>query len=296
MIAFPRFWWLQSPHKKGLEGEKVMTMFKGIMLAAAILLVVPSAAIAADDPYSGKVAIITGSSSGLGEALTKIAAEKGMRLMLVDINLAPSTQLAEEIVNNGGEAFAIRVDLSKPSERPKIIEAAMDRYGRIDYLMNNAGYTYLATLEQMELHESRRIMEVNYWAYVDLANRVIPIMKEQGEGTIFNVASILGHRSGGPGLGHYAAAKHALIGMFETAAVELADYGIRVRVGSPGGIKTRIAWNSVGPLADERRHRADNWEDPMIVAADIFEKIQGDDVVFYPGSIGRMMEAQNEEN
>lgn len=263
-----------------------------IMLAAIGLTIgMSAAATAKDDAYTGKVGIITGSSSGLGEAMTKIAAEKGMRLLLVDINLAPSTQLAEEIVEAGGEAFAIRVDLSKPEERPAIIDAAMERYGRIDYLFNNAGYTYLATLEQMDLGESRRIMEVNYWAYVDLANRVIPIMKEQGEGTIYNTASILGHNPGGPGLAHYAAAKHALIGMFETAATELEPLGIRIRIGSPGGIRTQIAWNSVGPLADERRHRADNWEDPAIVAADIFDKIQGDEVTFYPGSIGRLMEA-----
>lgn len=267
-----------------------MKSFAALLASTIVLFAATFTANAQDNPYDGKVGIITGSSSGLGEAMTKIAAEKGMRLLLVDINLAPSTKLAEKIVEAGGEAFAIRVDLSKPNERPAIIEAAMERYGRIDYLFNNAGYTYLATLEQMELSESHRIMEVNYWAYVDLANRVIPIMKEQGEGTIFNTASILGHRGGGPGLAHYAAAKHALIGMFETAAIELEPYGIRVRIGSPGGIKTQIAWNSVGPLADERRHRADNWEDASIVAADIFEKIQGESVVFYPGSIGRMME------
>jgi NAD(P)-dependent dehydrogenase (short-subunit alcohol dehydrogenase family) len=128
---------------------------------------------------------------------------------------------------------------------------------------------------------------VNYWAYLDLAQRVIPIMKRQRGGTILNVASVLGHTSASPGLGHYAATKHALVGLFEAAADELRPAGIKVFIASPGGMRTNIMKNAVGPLADQWRNRGSAWGSPAAAAKDIFEKIQGDDVVFYPGRAGR---------
>ena len=114
-------------------------------------------------------------------------------------------------------------------------------------------------------------------------------MKEQGGGTIFNTASILGVRPGPPGLGHYAGTKFALVGMFQVAAKELEPHGIRVFVGAPAGMRTDISKNSIGPLADPETDRAADWEDPAIPARDIFRGIQGDEVVFYPGYIGEQM-------
>jgi NAD(P)-dependent dehydrogenase (short-subunit alcohol dehydrogenase family) len=259
------------------------------LLLATLLLPAgfASAATAADDPYRGKVAVITGSSSGLGRELAEIGAAKGMKLVLADINLAPSQQFAAEVTEAGGEAIAVEVDLAKPEQRARVVEAAMDRFGRVDYLFNNAGYSYLATLEQMDLADAHHLFEVNYWAYVDLANRVIPIMKAQGSGHILNVASILGHRPGSPGLGHYAATKHALVGMFQVAARELEPHNIRVHVASPGGMRTNISKSSTGPLADASRDRAADWEDPAVAANDIFAKMQEDEVVFFPGYVGR---------
>jgi NAD(P)-dependent dehydrogenase (short-subunit alcohol dehydrogenase family) len=242
---------------------------------------------AAADPYRGKVAVITGSSSGLGRELAELAAERGMKLVLADIDLPPSEALAAEVEAAGGQAVAVQVDLAVPAQRERVVETAMERFGRIDYLMNNAGYSYLATLEQMELEQAHHLFEVNYWAYADLAHRVIPIMKAQGSGHILNVASILGHVPGSPGLGHYAATKHALVGLFQVAARELEPHGIRVQIASPGGMRTNIARNAVGPLAEGRRGGADDWEDPAIPARDIFEQMQTDEVVFYPGYVGR---------
>jgi NAD(P)-dependent dehydrogenase (short-subunit alcohol dehydrogenase family) len=141
----------------------------------------------------------------------------------------------------------------------------------------------------MDLEQAHHLFEVNYWAYVDLAQRVIPLMKAQGSGTIFNVASILGVRPAPFGLGHYAGTKHALVGLFQTAAQELEPHGIRVYVGAPAGMRTNISKNSVGPLADPEVDRAADWEDPAIAAEDIFAGIRGEDVVFYPGYIGEQL-------
>lgn len=255
----------------------------------ACLLVAAATTVRAEDPddrYAGRVIVITGTSSGLGRELAVVAIERGMRLVLVDKDPGPSEAMAAAVREAGGEALFLEVDLADPSQRPRVIEATMEAFGRIDYLFNNAGYSYLALLEQMDLSEAHRLFEVNYWAYVDLAQRVIPIMRAQGGGTIMNVASILGIRPSPPGLGHYAATKHALVGMFQAAARELEDDGIRVFVAAPAGMRTNIARNSTGPLADGGRDRADDWEDPAIPAADIFELIEGDEIVVYPGYIG----------
>lgn len=244
---------------------------------------------AEDDPklFEGKVAVVTGSSYGLGRELVLLGASKGMKMVLVDIRPEPSNELAEQIRSQGGEAVVIEVDLAEADQRSRVIDGAMEAFGQIDYLFNNAGYSYLATLEQMDITQAQHMFEVNYWAYADLAQRVIPIMRAQGGGTILNVSSILGMRAAPPGLGHYAGNKHALHGLFQTAAQELEEANIKVFIAAPAGMRTQISKHSVGPLADPENDRAASWEDPAIAARDIFDSIQGDEVVFNPGYIGR---------
>ncbi|WP_150277994.1 SDR family NAD(P)-dependent oxidoreductase [Halopseudomonas salina] len=237
--------------------------------------------------YHDKVAIVTGSSYGLGHELALLGAEKGMKLVLADIRPDQSETLAEQIRAKGGQAIVVEVDLADAKQRPDVIEAAMDEFGRIDYLFNNAGYSYLATLEQMDSVEAHRLFEVNYWAYADLAQRVIPIMRKQGGGTIVNVSSILGMRAAPANLGHYAATKHALHGLFQSVAQEVQGDNISVFLAAPGGMKTKISQHSTGPMADPENDRAANWEDPAIAAKDIFENMQGEAVIFNPGYVGR---------
>jgi len=240
------------------------------------------------DPYRGKVAIITGSSSGLGLAYAKLAASKGMKLVLADIRPAGSKELADSINKNGGEAVVVDVDLAIADQRPRVIDAAMKKFGRIDYLFNNAGYNYIATLEQLELAEAHRLFEVNYWAYLDLAQRAIAVMKKQGSGTIVNTASIMGHMSGSPSNSQYSATKHAVVALFQAVEQEVKPFGIRIRIVSPGGMKTNIAKYSVGPGAEGRRNRADNWEPPENIAREVFEKIPGNELVIYAGTMAKM--------
>ncbi|MCC5885505.1 MAG: SDR family NAD(P)-dependent oxidoreductase [Gammaproteobacteria bacterium] len=253
-------------------------------VVALIVLLFGSTAVAED--WAGKVAIITGSSSGLGYELALIAAEKDMKLVLADIQPAPSRALAARVLAEGGEAIAVEVDLADPDARAQVVEAALEAFGTVDVLFNNAGYLYAATLEQMDLTAARHQFEVNYWAYADLAQRVIPIMKEAGGGAIVNVASAIIHRPASAGYGHYAATKQAIRGSFEAAAEELAPYGIDVFIASPGGLATNILRNSVGPLAeDSNRDAADSWEHPSVAARDIFDAMGGDDLHLHPGAV-----------
>lgn len=252
-----------------------------------VLTVLAWPAQAQESAFDGKVAVITGSSYGLGRELALLGASEGMKLVLVDRRPEPSQALAEQIRSQGGEAVFVEVDLADAEQRPRVIEQAMAAFGSIDYLFNNAGYSYIASLEQMDIAQAKDMFEVNYWAYADLAQRVIPIMRKQGGGTILNVSSILGMRAAPPGLGHYAANKHALHGLFQTAAQELQADNIKVFIAAPAGMRTNISQHSVGPLANPENDRAADWEDPAIAARDIFDHIQGDEVIFNPGYIGR---------
>tara|TARA_R110000824_G_scaffold4480_7_gene21637 strand:- start:30340 stop:31128 length:789 start_codon:yes stop_codon:yes gene_type:complete len=261
-----------------------MAMLLSVLFASLFAV---TQAQADDSVFEGKVAVITGSSYGLGRELALLGAAEGMKLVLVDRRPAPSQELAEQIRSQGGEAVVIEVDLADAQQRPKVIEGAMEAFGSIDYLFNNAGYSYLATLEQMDMEQAKDMFEVNYWAYADLAQRVIPIMRKQGGGTILNVSSILGMSAAPPGLGHYAGNKHALHGLFQSAAQELKADNIKVFIAAPAGMRTMISQHSVGPLANPENDRAADWEDPAIAARDIFDNIQGDKVIFNPGYIGR---------
>lgn len=236
--------------------------------------------------YQGKVVIITGSSSGLGYELTKLAAQYGMKLVLVDIKPEVSEKFAKDFRAQGGEAITVQADLAKPEERTKAVKAARENFGRVDYLFNNAGYSYLASLEQTDLEQAHHQFEVNFWSYVDLAEQVIPMMKAQGGGTILNISSILGITPAEEGRGHYSATKHALVGLFQAAAKELKPHNIKVFIAAPGGMRTNIAKNSVGPMAEPGVDRAANWQDPAIPAKDIFVAMQKDEVVFRPGYVG----------
>lgn len=263
-----------------------MSNNRWLRIVVALLVTCLGTAAMADGDWRGQVAIITGSSNGLGYELALIAAEKDMKLVLADIDPAPSRALVARVLAEGGEAIAVEVDLADPDARAQVVEAALEAFGTVDVLFNNAGYLYSATLEQMDLEMARHQFEVNYWAYADLARRVIPIMKEAGGGAIVNVASAIIHRPASAGLGHYAATKQAIRGSFEAAAEELAPYGIDVFIASPGGMATNILRNAVGPLAAESdRDAADTWEHPSVAARDIFVAIRGDELHVHPGAV-----------
>lgn len=264
-----------------------MSKLFALLLALSISFVTSATSAATND--ESPVAIVTGSSYGLGKELATLAKEAGMRLVLVDIRPEPSKAMAAAFAEEGTAAVFVEADLADAAQRPQVVEAALENFGRVDYLFNNAGYSYLATHEQMSLEDAHHLFEVNYWAYADLAQRVIAPMREVGGGTIVNVASILGVRPSPPGLGHYGASKHALLGLFQTTAQELEPDNIKIIVAAPAGMSTNISLHSTGPLAEPGNDRAAAWEDPAVAAQDIFDALEGDDVVIYPGYIGKQI-------
>jgi short-subunit dehydrogenase len=230
----------------------------------------------------GKVAVITGSSSGLGLELTKLAIANEMHLVLVDINPEVSNQVVEQYLLDGGKAVSVHADLSDPTQRSTIIEGAINQFGKVDYLFNNAGYAYMSSLADHDMAEAKRLFEVNYWAYVDLSQRALPHMIKNGRGHIINTVSVLGVIPGGAQMGPYAATKHALVGFFQSTATELKGSGVHVKLVCPGGMKTNIIPNARGKYVDQMQHVDDNWEPPVIVAKQIFENLHDGKILQYP--------------
>lgn len=231
---------------------------------------------------NNQVAIITGSSSGLGYELAQLAMAENMDLVLVDILPDESERMASVYRLQGGKAEVIEADLSDPAQRPQIIEKTLATFGRIDYLFNNAGYAYMTSLQEHDLKEAHRLFEVNYWAYVDLAQRVLPHMQQQKSGRIINVSSVLGVIPSGPQFGVYAASKHALVGFFQAVDKELEGSGVEVKLVCPAGMKTNIIPNAVGKQVAQMQHIDDDWEPPVIVATEIFAEKDNGELLQFP--------------
>lgn len=241
------------------------------------------------DIMENKVIVITGTSSGLGKAMVELAARKKMKIVLVDINIAPSKKLAEDINRQGGKAIAIKVDLAKPDEREKIINLTIKKFGRIDYLVNNAGYLYSTKIKDIELKQAHHLFEVNFWAYLDLAIRAIPIMKKQGGGTILNVSSIMGvTRKSQYGAAVYMATKSALIDIFRAMATELKNDNINVKVACPGNMNTGFIKNAIGSEAEKTRElviiegKGNFKTPPEPVAEEIFNRLNQEEIIIFP--------------
>lgn len=188
---------------------------------------------------TGKVALVTGASGGIGRAIAVALASSGAKVILNYLN---SREAAEEaalsIRNNGGEAVAIQADVSKSEEAERLVGEAENAFGRpVDLLINNAGHLVqrIANEEMTEeLYES--IMDVNLKSAVFVSKAVIPGMKAAGGGCIVNMTSVAAHNGGGPGASIYAASKAAVLSYTKGLAKELAANGIRVNAISPGFI------------------------------------------------------------
>jgi len=239
--------------------------------------------------FDGKVVIITGSSHGLGHALAERLAELGAKLVLADIDVRPSAELAQQVVEHHGAAVAVEVDLADPQQRQRVLDTARERFGTIDVLFNNAAYVYTSRVANASITAAHHMYEVNFWAYVDLAVQASKVMKERGSGLIVNVSSDVasddrGWENGGwTGIGFYVASKAAINSLFKAMAAEMKGSGVYVKIASPGGIRTQAREYARGPDREEFLERVDPVWDNFAPAADVAEQIlinlQGDGVM-----------------
>ncbi|HBU89307.1 glucose 1-dehydrogenase [Acinetobacter oleivorans] len=185
-----------------------------------------------------KVCIITGAASGMGESEAIAFAQQGAKLIIADMNLEQANQVAEKIINAGGEAFAFQVDVTQFNQLQQLVEFTLEKFGRIDVLLNNAGIfdKYTNSLDTTEeLWDT--MFAINVKAVFNLSNLVLPKMIEQGSGAIINIASIAGlvAQMGGAS---YTASKHAVIGYTKHLAAVYAKHGIKINAICPGTIRT----------------------------------------------------------
>ncbi len=197
----------------------------------------------------GKVAIVTGSSKGIGRSIAHGLAENGAKVVISSRKQGVVNAVAEEFKTAGLEAVAIQCHIGDAEQRLELITKTIEKYGRIDILVNNAAINpYYGPLEGSDEAVFDKIMGINVKAPWILSNLVLPYMKDQGGGSIINISSVEGLRPGF-GLGLYSATKSALIMLTKNQAKEWGRYGVRANVVCPGLIKTKF---SEGLWANEK--------------------------------------------
>ena len=199
----------------------------------------------------GKVAIVTGGGSGLGEAIGKALASQGARVVLTDIRLEGAERVAREITSAGGSASAIQQDTARPEDSEKVVAHAVETHGALHYAVNNAGIGGAqAPAGETDLDDWHRVININLNGVLYGMRYQIPAMLKAGARrcAIVNMASIHGAVAA-PGNGAYTAAKHGVVGLTRNAAAEYGAQGLRVNCVGPAYIETPLLAN----LPDEHR-------------------------------------------
>jgi len=189
---------------------------------------------------TGKVALVTGASSGIGAATARAMAELGAAVAMGYFrNEKGALEVRDGIVAAGGKAVAIGGDVRQPAQARAMVERAVAELGPLDILVNNAGSLLRrVSIGDMTLEQWNEVMDLNLTSAVVCSKAVMPAMTERRRGAIVNVVSIAGRNAGGPGAGAYATAKGALITFTKALAKEMAPHGVRVNAISPGVIDT----------------------------------------------------------
>jgi NADP-dependent 3-hydroxy acid dehydrogenase YdfG len=188
---------------------------------------------------AGSVVALTGASAGIGRACALAFAARGARLVVGARRVERLEELASEVRARGGEALAMSLDVAEQDQVTAFVGAAVERYGRLDVLVNNAGYGVRGTIAATPPEAYERLMRVNYLGTVFGCRAAVPLMVRQGSGVIINVSSIVGHRALPTG-GAYAATKAAQISLTEALRVELYGTGVHACSVHPVGTETEF--------------------------------------------------------
>ncbi len=199
-----------------------------------------------------QVAIVTAGGSGIGAATARRFTQEGASVVIADISGRRAEEVTTGITANGGKAVWLKMDASDPEGVQAAIKLALDTYGRLDIMFNNAGQADAAYLEDTSLESWNRVIAVTLTSTFLGMKYCLPIMRQQGKGAIVNTASISG-TGGDYGLSSYNAAKAGVINLTRAAAIENAKFKIRINCVCPGAINTRAAQILGGDRADEFR-------------------------------------------
>jgi short-subunit dehydrogenase len=225
-----------------------------------------------------KVVIVTGASAGIGLAIAHAAAQAGAKVVLAVRSADRLTQLSEELSREGCEVMVVPTDMRQPAEVVQLIEMAVQHFGRIDVLINNAGQAVAGTVAELDLEAYRQVIELNMFGPIYAMQASVPQMRANGGGIIINVSSMVS-KMNIPGLGGYASTKSALNMLSATARGELAADNIRVITVYPRMTATDFGRNSIGNRRMRQQQRGNAApgvvvDTPEYVAGKILEAIQ----------------------
>jgi len=187
----------------------------------------------------GKIVVITGASSGMGEEAARHLAELGATVVLGARRADRIEKLAREIKDNGGKALAIAVDVTQRDQVKTLVDATVEKFGSVDVILNNAGVMPLSPIDRLNVDEWDTMIDVNIRGVLNGIAAVLPYMKEQKSGQIINTSSVAGHKVFN-GSAVYSATKYAVRALTEGLRMEVKPYNIRTTIVCPGAVKTEL--------------------------------------------------------
>jgi NADP-dependent 3-hydroxy acid dehydrogenase YdfG len=187
----------------------------------------------------GSTAVVTGASSGIGEATASALADEGANVVLAARREDELESLADEIEADGGRALTVPTDVTNEDDLDALVDAALETFETIDILVNNAGVMLLEPVERADRENFRQMVEVNLLGLMNLTHAVLPVMQDQGSGHIVNVSSTAGRQANANSSG-YNATKFGVNGFTEALRQEVTQEGVRTTIIEPGAVETEL--------------------------------------------------------
>ena len=239
----------------------------------------------------GKVVVITGASSGLGEAAARHLAEQGATVVLGARRADRIDELAAQINAAGGKALALQTDVTDPAQVQALVDAAVAQFGRIDVMLNNAGLMPHSPLDRREIDDWNREIDVNIKGVLYGIAAALPYMERQKSGHIINTSSVAGHKVG-VNNAVYSATKHAVRVISEGLRQEVKPYGLRTTIISPGAVATELVESITEPdvkagiqsFYDENAISPDSFARCVAFAISQPEDVDINEILFRPTS------------